>query len=296
MLEILANCPVCGHSEFTDLLECQDYTVSQEKFKIVSCQNCNFKFTNPRPNASTIGSYYESEDYISHSDTNKGLINQAYKWVRSYMLRKKMNLINKRQQKGTLLDVGCGTGYFLETCQKAGWKVEGFEPDKNARKQAENRISHPIQEDLFSKNLTKNTFDVITLWHVLEHVHTLDETLIHLKSLLKKEGLLVIAVPNLESYDAQVFQEYWAAYDVPRHLYHFSQETLKTLMQKYQLEVKEIHPMPFDSYYASLLSSKYQTGKTQYLKAVSLGYKSNQKAKKNKNNYSSLIYFIRNTF
>lgn len=295
MLEKLANCPVCGHSEFIDFLECQDYTVSQEKFKIVSCRNCSFKFTNPRPDVKHIGSYYQSEDYISHSDTNRGLINQAYKWVRAYMLRRKLNLINKHQQRGVLLDVGCGTGYFLETCRKDNWQIEGFEPDENARKQAEARISQKIQVDLFSKNLTEDTFDVITLWHVLEHIHTLDETLARLKSLLRKNGLLVIAVPNLKSYDAQVFQEYWAAYDVPRHLYHFSPDTLKILMTKHQFEIQEIHPMPFDAYYASLLSTKYQKGNTQYLKAVKVGWKSNQGITKD-NKASSLIYLIRNTF
>lgn len=291
--EKLNECPVCSGSNLVNSLVVKDHSVSQETFNIMACNNCTFQFTNPRPDEDSIGKYYQSEDYISHSDKANTPINFLYKLARKYSLGRKRNLINKisKDNRGRILDYGCGTGYFLNTMQEDGWTTFGIEPNKEARKIASKKIK--VKENIEELNLKNKKFDVITLWHVLEHIHNVNDTIKVLKSKLKEKGKLVIAVPNIDSYDNQLFEENWAAYDVPRHLYHFDQESMRTLMLKHGLKVKKIYPMKLDAYYISLLSNKYQTRKNQYLKSIITGYKSNSYAKNNDTNYSSLIYIIK---
>jgi 2-polyprenyl-3-methyl-5-hydroxy-6-metoxy-1,4-benzoquinol methylase len=292
-MEQLNNCPVCNSTAFEDYLTVQDYTVSQEKFKIVTCKTCSFKFTNPRPNEIAIGEYYKAESYISHTNTSKGLISKIYQEVRKFTLKGKLNLINGLSpKKGKLLDIGCGTGMFLNVARENGWKVNGIEPDTGARGIAEATNQIKIKADVLS-SFQNETFDVITLWHVLEHVHKLNETVEWLKARLAKGGSVIIAVPNHESKDADIYEAQWAAYDVPRHLYHFSQKTIKDLFANHGFELKETLPMKFDSFYVSMLSTKYQSGNINYLKAVVDGLKSNLSAEKNHQNYSSLIYVFK---
>ena len=290
--ERLENCPVCGKTEFKNFLVVKDKSVSQESFVIVQCENCSFKFTNPRPDQESIGAYYESEDYISHSDTNKGLINKAYQVVRSIAVKDKLELINKLSPKGAILDYGCGTGYVLAACQKDGWKVEGFEPNPTANKQAEERLGKYV-EKVSLERFEKASFEIITMWHVLEHVHTLNETFQELLALLKPGGVMLVAVPNADSLDAQKYGENWAAYDVPRHLYHFNQATMKRFLKKHKLVLEDTRPMKYDAYYVSMLSEKYKAGKTKMFNSVLNGYKSNSYASKNNKDYSSLIYIAR---
>jgi 2-polyprenyl-3-methyl-5-hydroxy-6-metoxy-1,4-benzoquinol methylase len=293
MYERLDNCPVCGSPQFTNLMICQDKTVTQESFAIVECKKCRLKFTNPRPTENNVSKYYKSETYISHSDTKKGIINQVYHLVRKYTLRQKLNLINSLQSKEKkLLDIGCGTGTFLETCKKAGWKVAGTEPDPETRQVAIKKTKVAIEENILD-SFSGSTFDVITMWHVLEHIHQLDGVVARLKKLLTPGGTLIVAVPNCESYDAKMFKEQWAAYDVPRHLYHFTQSTIKTLFQKHKMKVEKILPMKFDAYYVSLLSFQYKEGKANFLEAFKVGYASNKWAGQHENNYSSLIFIIK---
>jgi 2-polyprenyl-3-methyl-5-hydroxy-6-metoxy-1,4-benzoquinol methylase len=292
-MEQLDNCPVCQSQTFENYLTVKDYTVSQEQFKIVTCKKCGFRFTNPRPEVNAIGDYYKAESYISHTNTSKGLISKIYQEVRKFTLKNKLNLINRlAPQKGKLLDVGCGTGMFLNVARENGWKVNGIEPDAGAREIAEEINKIKIKEEVLS-SFQNETFEVITLWHVLEHVHEVNATIDWLKERLSKEGSLVIAVPNHESKDAEIYQEQWAAYDVPRHLYHFSQKSIKELFAKHGFELIETLPMKFDSFYVSMLSTKYQTGKINYVKAFIDGIKSNLSAEKNNHNYSSLIYVLK---
>jgi 2-polyprenyl-3-methyl-5-hydroxy-6-metoxy-1,4-benzoquinol methylase len=292
-MEQLNHCPVCDSTVFEDYLTVQDYTVSQEKFKIVNCTTCNFKFTNPRPDENAIGEYYKAESYISHTNTSKGLISKIYQEVRKFTLKGKLNLINRLSpNKGKLLDVGCGTGMFLNVARENGWKVNGIEPDEGARGIAETTNQIKIKEEVLS-SFQNETFDVITLWHVLEHVHRLNETAEWLKERLAKDGSVIIAIPNHESKDAEIYQAQWAAYDVPRHLYHFSQKTITALFANHGFELKETLPMKFDSFYVSMLSTKYQSGNINYLKAFVDGLKSNLSAEKNNQNYSSLIYVFK---
>lgn len=289
----IANCPVCKSTTFKQHLICKDYTVSQTEFTLVNCQNCNFTFTNPRPKDENLGDYYKSEDYISHSNTSKGIISKLYKAVRNYTLKGKLNLIQKYVSRGTILDYGCGTGMFLKVCQDSGWKSFGMEPDEGARKIAsEMGLSVFSDKDRVKTYTNNQAFDIITLWHVLEHVTDLDETLSYFKESLNQNGALIIAVPNYTSYDANYFKEYWAAYDVPRHLYHFEEKTIKKLLEPYGFLLKEALPMKFDSFYVSMLSTKYQSGSINYVKAFLTGLKSNLKAKQAKD-YSSVIYVFK---
>ncbi len=297
MLETLTACPICNHTETTLFLKTKDFTVSQETFEIVQCTHCGFCYTNPRPNVQAIGKYYESEAYISHSNTQKTVVNRIYHWVRQRALQEKSKLIAhlsdfQPEKQMRLLDYGCGTGEFLHTCQKEGWRVDGIEPSQKARSQAEKLTGLAIQEHLFSDYFIQKRYDVITLWHVLEHVHLLNETLSYLKSLLTPSSLLLLALPNRQAWDAKKFENHWAAYDLPRHLYHFSSQDVANLAQKHGLEVSSIFPMLYDAYYVSLLSEKYKNKQTHLLKGFWLGFQSNLKARKSQQ-YSSRIYILK---
>ena len=289
--ERIEACPVCGKSEFKNKLIVQDNTVSHESFAIVQCAGCGFQFTNPRPRAAEIGQYYESDAYVSHNSGAAGLINQAYKVARFFTMRRKVGLLTKlAPRRGKLLDYGCGTGHFLAAAQAAGWQVSGLEPNARARQEASERLGQPIGQESLAE-FTPGTFDAITLWHVLEHVHLLNETLTQLITLLKPDGVLLIAVPNVESLDAQHYRELWAAYDVPRHLYHFAPKTMAQLLKKHKLTIRQTLPMPLDAYYVSMLSEKNKAERAGGLLTVlKAGYQSNRFAKQHEGQYSSLLY------
>ncbi|HRI22366.1 MAG TPA: class I SAM-dependent methyltransferase [Panacibacter sp.] len=269
--------------------------MSKEIFSIWHCNDCTGRFTQNIPAGDAIGPYYQSADYISHSDTKKGFINRVYHIVRNYTLQSKRKLIEKVAQKNNdlLLDVGAGTGAFADTMQLAGWNVTGLEPDTVARENALKNHGLVLQslDALFTFSAKK--FDIITMWHVLEHVHQLHNYIKTYHSILKDDGTLIIAVPNYTSHDAAVYKEYWAAYDVPRHLYHFSPESMQQLMQQHGFAVKEYKPMWFDSFYVSILSGQYKTGSGNLLKAMWNGFVSNLKAVSDAKKCSSVIYIIR---
>ena len=293
MLLEYKTCPVCSGTEFQNYITLKDHSISGETFNISMCKSCEFKFTNPIPSEETIGKYYQSENYISHSDTNKGIVNKLYHLVRKQSLKSKVALINKstNNKKGIVLDIGCGTGYFLQACKENGWKIEGMEPDSIARQQAEKNTNQTVFTDLFTIK-EEGKYDVITLWHVLEHVHKLNESIQHIHKLLKPNGTLIIAVPNCLSYDSATYKEFWAAYDVPRHLYHFTQTDMDKLLKKHKFTKTAIKPMLFDSFYVSMLSDKYKYEKTNYLRSFINGLVSNFKGSAS-NNYSSLIYIFK---
>ncbi|EMR03101.1 class I SAM-dependent methyltransferase [Cesiribacter andamanensis] len=291
MHQQLQHCPLCHSGQFRLFISSKDYNLSQERFTIEECQQCRLLFTNPRPTEAELGKYYESATYISHTDQGNTLVNRAYKLVREYTLRQKVALIQKWSPQGELLDIGCGTGHFLAKAKEKGWQVEGVEINEGARAQAESRLAQALHPLLRNIPATRR-FQAITLWHVLEHVYDLSETMTQLKDLLHKQGSLFIAVPNPQSYDAQYYGAAWAAWDVPRHLYHFNQEVMQRLAKKWGFAVKGVAPMRFDAFYVSLLSEGYKHGRTNYLKAISTGLKSNLWASNHQNNYSSLIYIL----
>jgi len=292
-METLSNCPICNSNKFVPFLSCIDNTVSRETFNIVKCEQCSFKFTNPRPEEDIIGRYYKSENYVSHSNTNKGFINSTYQTVRKYTLLKKLQLISKFYKTGYILDIGCGTGEFLNTCKNAKWKTLGIEPDIDARTMAIQNHSLDVREESEIEKLPDSSFDIITMWHVLEHVPKLNKRVEDLKRLIKPNGIIIIAVPNSDSLDAKIYKENWAAYDVPRHLYHFNPNDINLLFKNHGLKMFRILPMIFDSFYVSMLSEKIKTGKTNILRSTWNGLISNISAIKSGNTYSSQIYLIR---
>lgn len=294
-MKTLTNCPVCSETSTTPFLSCTDYTVSKENFSIVECSNCGFRYTNPIPLLTELGSYYESEDYISHSNTSKDLISKIYQRARKIALQNKYNIVSSRVQGKNLLDIGSGTGEFLHFSKSNGLIVKGIEPSLAARNSAIRAYNLEIFEEEKLQQWEDESFDIITLWHVLEHVYDLKERIKEIKRLLKKDGKIFIAVPNCAAYDAVYYKDYWAAYDVPRHLYHFRKEQMQILWEKIGCTIEEILPMKMDSYYVSLLSEKYKgSGFLSYFKGFIHGLRSNMKAQKS-GEWSSLIYVISKT-
>jgi SAM-dependent methyltransferase len=287
-------CPVCSSDYIEYKLTASDHTVSHESFEIWECKACSLRFTQDIPTETQIGRYYQSEEYISHSDTRKGLINSLYHKVRKRTLIVKRNTITKYTgiKKGRILDIGAGTGAFLNTMKEGGWESIGIEPSDDARSAAQRLYGLSLQPLDDFKSFPAQSFDAITMWHVLEHVHDLQGYMKKLEELLKPNGKLFIAVPNYTSYDAHVYKEFWAAYDVPRHLYHFSPLSMRQLLKEHELGLKQICSMWFDSFYVSMLSEKYKTGKNNYVGALINGLMSNMKALANKEKCSSLIYII----
>ena len=274
-------------------LNVKDHSVSGEMFQLVYNDSLELLETLPQPKPEDLPKYYKSEDYISHTDSKRNLLEKVYHIVRKRSLKSKLKLINSfLSESKQLLDIGCGTGDFLATAQKDGWQVTGVEPDQQARQIANSKTNNAVFDIKHLESLQQNSFDVITLWHVLEHLPQLEMHIKLLQYLLKPNGTLVIAVPNYNSYDAQYYKEFWAAYDVPRHLWHFSKASISKLFAKEAMEVERILPMVFDAYYVSLLSEKYKSGFMNPFRAFWIGLRSNLKAKRSKE-YSSHIYVLK---
>jgi SAM-dependent methyltransferase len=286
------SCPSCGGSDFKSVRKPYYYRGKREEFNIDACGDCGFWLTNPFPEGQDLAAYYETEDYVSHTDGKGSALDWVYNIIRARAIKSKFRLINSFVNgQPSLVDYGAGTGAFLSFCQTQGWKGMGFEPSAVARENAATKgltLLDPSKRD----ELEVDSVDVFTLWHVLEHIPDLNDTLRYFNSRLKSEGLLVIAVPNHESYDAQKYKDDWAAYDVPLHLWHFAKSDISNLGSKHGFKVEEIVNMPFDSFYVSLLSEKNRHGSMRPKSAFLTGLKSNLRGAKSKN-MSSLIYILR---
>jgi len=283
-------------------LKVKDYSVSGEEFQLIENEIYGFLETIPQPNENQLPEYYKTEDYISHTDSKRNLLENVYHLVRNVSLKRKLKLINsvliqngikENLKEKTLLDVGCGTGDFLQTAQKDNWSVLGIEPNDHARKIANQKTNESVYNIEQLLKFNEHSFDVITLWHVLEHLPNLEDQLAIFKRLLKPNGSLIVAVPNHKSYDALHYKNFWAAFDVPRHLWHFSKESISKWISTKNMKVVKILPMVFDSYYVSMLSEKYKKGSLNVFNAFRVGFISNLKAKQS-GEYSSLIYVIKN--
>jgi len=285
------NCPICNSNNFEIFLYSRDYFFTGEHFNIYYCTHCGYRFTHPVPDLNTIGKYYKTEKYVSHSDTKKGLFFKAYQFIKKINLRNKFNLINLYKKEGKILDYGCGTGDFLSTFKKVNWNVYGIEPDDDTRTYASTKNNINISTPGNINTFENQYFDVITLWHVLEHIPDLNEKLAAIKRVLNTSGILVIAVPNSDSFDAKHYGKYWAAYDLPRHLHHFTPDTLSLLLEKHGFEIIQKKNMLFDSFYVSLLSEKYLKNTFPFFKAIFWASISNLKILK-KNTYASSVIFV----
>jgi len=275
-------------------LKVKDHSVSGEEFELIINSEYGFLETSPQPKSDKLSDYYKSDDYISHTDSKRNLFEKVYHVVRKISLKKKLNLIDSfSKENKNLLDVGCGTGDFLQTAQKNNWTVSGIEPNEQARKIANKKTNNSVFEIEQLSKFEENSFDVITLWHVLEHLPNLENQISVFKKLLKPNGTLIIAVPNYKSYDATYYKEFWAAYDVPRHLWHFNKTAISKLVSKEAMQVLKVKAMLFDAFYVSLLSEKYKSGKMNPIKGFWIGLLSNLKAMTTKE-ASSLIYIIKN--
>lgn len=291
-LENIKICPICSGTEISESLKLKDYFLSQELFTIQKCNTCGFQFTNPRPKKEFIAPYYKSENYISHSNKSKGVFAILYQKARKINLNSKYKVISKHKEKGKALDIGSGTGHFLNYLEKKGWNVKGIEPDAASAEFARSNFNLEIDKEQKLKEFENESFDLITMWHVLEHVHNLNERMEDLKRLIKSDGLIILALPNRESYDANYYDKYWAAYDVPRHLYHFTKRDVDSLAIKHNLVVKQVYSMNLDAFYVSLLSEKYKKNSFGYFRAFITSFVSNLKSKAKNPNTSSLIYLL----
>jgi 2-polyprenyl-3-methyl-5-hydroxy-6-metoxy-1,4-benzoquinol methylase len=273
-------------------MDVKDHFLSKESFNLVKCNQCGFLLTNPRPDAKSLSKYYQSEEYLSHSK-KKSFTGCLYNFVKDYSLGKKYQLISRYKSHGNLLDIGSATGEFLHYFKKKNWEVAGIEPAEEPRQYSIQNYGLKVFPEEKMDPLPACQFDVITLWHVLEHVPDLNQRMEQISKQLAPDGLLVIALPNHLSWDAHHYGYCWAGYDVPRHLYHFTPDTISKLLLKYHFEIIETEPLKFDAFYVGLLSEKYKSGKSNFMAAFRNGIKSNNFAKKHGGNYSSLIYLAK---
>ncbi len=287
------TCPLCEYNDFKNVFTCTDYFVSGEDFDIVSCNNCNLRVTQHFLKESELDKYYHSENYISHSNTHRGITNRIYHVARKQMLKKKRKWVGK-EVSGTdkkLLDVGCGTGYFAVLMQEKGWNVLCVEKNENAGKFARENFGLEVMQSL--KNIDENSrFDAITLWHVLEHLSDLNNAMQTFSRLLTRQGTLFIAVPNHKSADASKYHNHWAAYDVPRHLWHFAPAQMLRLAEKHGFRVTAIKPLHLDGFYISILSEKYKGSSVCFIKGFLSGLNTWLKTLANIEKSSSLLYVL----
>lgn len=291
----IEQCPVCGKTEKSLALACTDYYATNEKFDIYRCDSCQFLFTQDFPADAEIGRYYDTKEYISHSNTDKGLVNKIYHMVRQRMMHKKAELVkaHTRSSSTWMLDIGCGIGYFLGEMSKHGFSVRGIEKNKDARNFAHKNFGVTCYEPSKMAEFDELSFGVITLWHSLEHLENLNETLKRIHKLLVENGTVFVAVPNANSADAKHYQEMWAAYDVPRHLWHFTPDSMKQLVNKHGFGIEAMYPMPFDAFYVSMLSEKYKKNPLNFLTGALVGLKCYFQAWNKPEKSSSVIYVLK---
>lgn len=291
------QCEVCGSEKLMEVFDVEDSFSSKEFFPLTLCSVCGFRFTSSFPSEDVIGRYYNSSDYISHSDSHEGMINKLYHFFRSLMLKRKVEIVERfaGTGKNRLLDIGCATGYFLHEAEKNGWTVKGIEKNDNARKLAISQFDLDVSDEKYFFDIEKSSFNIVTLWHVLEHLEKLNESLQKISEIIVPDGTVVIAVPNCDSYDAIFYKTFWAAYDVPRHLWHFNPSSLERLLNKHGLKIVKRYSMPLDAFYISLLSEKYKGSSKpmQFFRALGVGTIGFLKSFININHSSSIIYIAK---
>lgn len=295
-MEKLEKCPVCHNTEIKELFACKDYVASSENFTIVACKNCSLQFTNPRPTEEEIGKYYQSNNYISHAGSDKselGVTYKIYDWVRNYSIGSKLKLIKKYHSTGKLLDLGCGLGYFLDGVKKdKTFEGTGADISTDAIQYVDKTFGIKVLEENRLTEISDEHFDIITQWHVMEHVHRLEERMKLLKRILKKDGTMFLAVPISNSFDSRYYKQYWDGYDVPRHLYHFTANSMQILMEKHGFKIIEKKSMPFDAPYISMRSEYHQKNKLGFFKGGVIGTLSNIISWFT-GNYSSILFVIK---
>jgi len=290
-----SKCPLCSSDKIGLFLKCIDYFVSRKDFSVFMCSECGFKFTQDYPEESEIAAFYESEDYISHSDTSKGLSNKLYRTARSIMLGRKRVLVENVTclKKGKILDIGTGTGYFASTMKKGGWQVNGIEINEKAREFSKSHFGLEVNTPDRISEYESDSFDCITLWHVLEHFHDPLKYFTKIYRLLKPGAFCVVALPNCSSYDAKYYRQFWAAWDVPRHLWHFQPSTFRIFSEKTGFNLENFKILPLDVFYISLLSERYKGSSLAFFKAMSKSLIFTLRSIFNRERSSSIVYILR---
>lgn len=283
------TCPFCKNPNSLPFLKVKDEFLTKEPFEIVECTSCHLLYTTPRPAPEKMGAYYQSDDYLSHQANKKGLVPTIYEKVKHVNIKRKLRLATDHLPTGKILDIGCGVGDFLLAAKTAGWEVSGIEPSDQAKSLAQQRLGFLPVDPADISTLSDNTFDVITMWHVLEHVDDVLQERDQLARLLKPGGRLVIALPNYQSYDAVFYKEKWGAWDVPRHISHFSQDTISCIFAHPLFHPIDIQCLKWDAYYISYLSERYLGHSLPLLRGAYRGFVSNLKARSS-GMYSSLVY------
>ena len=285
------SCPICT-TEMKFKFVTKDYLVTGESFDIVECEACSIRTTTPFPDKKIIGNYYSSDDYISHDDKVSGIFDSIYGLVRTYQLNKKKKLIGKyfNKSNGKILDIGCGAGDFLQYMKENHWNINGVDTSNKARKIANKKLNIKVMDPKDWIN-NKEKYDVITCWHSLEHVHEPWVYLDKIKKSLIQDGFVIVALPNYQSTDAKIYKEFWAAYDTPRHLYHFTIKSMNKTIKPHGLNIESIYRMNFDPFYVSMLSAKHM-GKS-FMSGLINGFKSWTLSIFSKDKCSSLIFIIK---
>jgi len=289
------SCPVCHHRHCTLAFQATDHFVSGEVFPIYSCDQCGFHMTGNLPPDDQMDQYYQSDDYISHSDTRKGLFNRIYHTVRNLMLNEKLNIVKRTTGKttGRVLDIGAGTGYFMNFAARKGWETTGTERNSEARRFAKEHWKLELLPGDHLFDLPPASFDAISMWHVLEHLPDQDKYWKTLFRLLPEGGFLFIALPNFCSFDAVHYKEKWAAWDVPRHLWHYAPENIIRQAGNYGFRLTGMKRMPFDAFYVSILSEKYKKSQFPLMKGLFYGKISWLASLIDVKKSSSVIYIFR---
>jgi SAM-dependent methyltransferase len=288
-------CPLCSSENTGSYLSVRDLFLSMESFELFRCSKCGFVFTQDQPEENIISRYYESDDYISHNDSAGGFSNRLYRFSRRIMLKKKKDLVKRTTglKTGSLLDIGSGTGHFISEMKKAGWSVKGIEINAKAREFSASHFGLEIISSEQISTLPSDSFDCITLWHVLEHFQEPFRYASEILRLLKPGGICVLALPNCSSYDAQYYREFWAAYDVPRHLWHFTPDTFKVFADRTGFDLIGIHSLPLDVFYISTLSEKYKKKKFAFISGIIKAFWFASLSFFSKTRSSSIIYLLR---
>ncbi len=288
------SCLVCGSADHDTLFTARDHLVSGESFQIKKCNACGFVFTAEPPDEKDISKYYISEEYISHSDKKQSLTDHIYHLARNFMLKKKHSLVLKvsGRKTGVLLDIGSGTGYFADFMSRKGWSTTGIEISESARQYSISRFGITVVPPAGISEIKDGSVDCVTLWHVLEHLYDPDLWMREIRRVLIDDGKCILALPNIKSADAGWFGNEWAALDVPRHLWHFSPETLTRFIHKYGFILSEIKSMPLDIYYISALSYKNRGCRLPLLSGIAIGAFLTIRTLFCRNRASSLIYIL----
>ena len=291
------KCPLCNSEDTGAWLQVPDYFLTGEKFELVRCPNCGFLFTQDHPDIEEIGRYYESADYISHNDSAGGISASMYRIAREFMLKRKRKMVCRVSglDKGSILDIGSGTGHFLSVMKNGGWQVKGTEINDKAREFSKTEFGLEVLPPVNIGSLPSASFDAISLWHVLEHFQDPFTYASEIKRLLKPGGVCLIALPNCSSFDAGFYKISWAAYDVPRHLWHFTPATFKLFAEKNGFIIRSVRALPLDVFYISILSEKYKKTGFSFMQGILKGALFYLLSLFNMKGSSSLIYQLQKT-